>query len=399
MTKNKLPEAASRYQARGVSASKTEVHQAIDSSKKKKLYAYAFCELTEDILGGDADYVNVTHSDGSGTKSILAYLSYKETGDPTVFRGIAQDSIVMNIDDLLCVGVTDRILLSSTINRNSHRCPGEVLRELIGGTEEFLQNLRDHGIGIVSGGGETADVGDLTGTITVDSCATARLKKSQVHANPIGPGLCIVGFSSSGQASYEQLENSGIGSNGLTSARHELLCNHYAIKYPETYSSLTQSDLVYCGPFRMEDSLPGSSMRVGDALLSPTRTYAPLVKSLYDQFDQEKLKALIHCTGGAQSKCLRFAENTLIIKNNMFEPPAIFKEIQRCSQTPYQEMFQVFNMGHRLEAYCDESIAEEVIALAQSFGIQAKTIGYTEANPGISEVRIDWQGNSFHYRP
>lgn len=371
-----------RYAARGVSASKHEVHAAVDRLDRG-LFPGAFCKLSPDHLTGDPALCNVTHSDGAGTKSLLAYLWWRETGDASVFRGIAQDSIVMNLDDLLCVGVTGRVLLSSTINRNARNIPGGVLAELINGTEDFLDTLRRHGVDIHSGGGETADVGDLTPTLTVDSCATAVIARdSVIDAARIGPGLAIVGLASGGPAaSYEaEGENSGIGSNGLTSARHELLCRYYAEKYPETYDLRTESSLVYCGPHRLCDGLAGSTLSVGRALLSPTRTYAPVVLRLLREFGAGRIPGLIHCSGGAQTKCLRFGTNVHFIKDNLMPVPPVFRVIQAASGTSAHEMHRVYNMGHRLEVYCAMEDAGGVVSVAESFGIRAQVVGRTECS-------------------
>ena len=366
-----------RYNQRGVSSSKEEVHRVVDSMDRG-LFPGAFCKITEDALTGRDDFCNVIHSDGAGTKSILGYLWYRETGDASVFKGIAQDSLVMNLDDLACVGAWDRVMISSTVNRNARNFPGEALAALIEGTEEFLQTMRDLGISVYSGGGETADVGDLTGTVAVDSCAVAVLERSQVIDNArICPRLAIVGLSSSGQATYEKTENSGIGSNGLTSARHELLSKHYFENYPETFDPNTPEEYLYCGPHRMSDPLPGSPLSVGQALLSPTRTYLPVAKTLSEQLG-DQLKGLVHCSGGGQTKCLRFGTGVHHIKDNLFSAPPLFAEIQKASGTSDQEMHQVYNMGHRLEAYCSPDQADLVIKISNSFGIDAQVVGRTE---------------------
>ena len=367
----------SRYNKRGVSSDKSEVHKVVDHMDRG-LFPGAFCKVTEDLLTNNPEYCNVIHSDGAGTKSILGYLWYRETGDPSVFRGIAQDSIVMNLDDLACVGIWDQVVLSSTVNRNARNFPGEALAALIEGTEAFLQTLADNGISIKSGGGETADVGDLTGTVAVDSCAVAVCPRDKVIDNArIGPGLSIVGLSSCGKASYETFENSGIGSNGLTSARHELLSSHYRDNYPETFDPQTDPDYVYCGPHRMKDPLPGSNLSVGEALLSPTRTYLPVVKRIIEELDRQVL-GLVHCSGGGQTKCLRFGTRVHHVKDNLFPVPALFKEIQRASQTSEEEMHQVYNMGHRLEVFCLPEVASKVIELSQEFDVDAQVIGRTE---------------------
>lgn len=388
-----------RYAARGVSASKGEVHAVVDKLDRG-LFPGAFCKMTEDVLTGDPALCNVTHSDGSGTKALLAYLWWRETGDASVFRGIAQDSVVMNVDDLLCVGAVDRILLSSTVNRNARRIPGEVLRELIEGTEDCLARLREAGLGIRSGGGETADVGDLTPTLTVDSTATAVLRRDRVvDAARIRPGLAIVGVASGGSCGWEAGENSGVGSNGLTSARHELLSRHHAEAYPETYDGATPAELVYCGPHRLTDPLPGSSLSVGKALLSPTRTYAPLVVALLRELGPARLPGLIHCSGGGQTKCLRFGQGVRHVKDNLFPVPPIFAEIARCSGTEEREMHQVYNMGHRLEVYVDPSDVKIVTQLCDSLRVKSQVIGRTEASADgrSNQVEIRVRGQSLVY--
>ncbi len=365
-----------RYNQRGVSSSKEDVHRVVDSMDRG-LFPGAFCKITEDALTGRDDFCNVIHSDGAGTKSILGYLWYRETGDASVFKGIAQDSLVMNLDDLACVGAWDRVMISSTVNRNARNFPGEALAALIEGTEEFLQTMRDLGLSVYSGGGETADVGDLTGTVAVDSCAVAVLERSQVIDNArICPELAIVGLSSSGKATYEKTQNSGIGSNGLTSARHELLSKHYFENYPETFDPNTPDEYLYCGPHRMSDPLPGSPLSVGQALLSPTRTYLPVAKTLSEQLG-DQLKGLVHCSGGGQTKCLRFGTGVHHIKDNLFSAPPLFAEIQKASGTSDEEMHQVYNMGHRLEAYCPPDQADLVIKISNSFGIDAQVVGRT----------------------
>ncbi len=367
----------SRYNKRGVSSDKSDVHKVVDKLDRG-LFPGAFCKVTEDLLTNDSELCNVIHSDGAGTKSILGYLWYRETGDPSVFHGIAQDSIVMNLDDLACVGIWDQVVLSSTVNRNARNFPGEALAALIEGTEIFLQTLADNGISIKSGGGETADVGDLTGTVAVDSCAVAVCPRGKIIDNArIRPGLTIVGLSSCGQSTYEAFENSGIGSNGLTSARHELLSSHYRDNYPETFDPQTDMQYVYCGPYRMADPLPESTLSVGEALLSPTRTYLPVVKRIVEELGQ-KVLGLVHCSGGGQTKCLRFGTRVHHVKDNLFPIPVLFREIQRASGTSDEEMHQVYNMGHRLEVFCEPDAASKVIGLAQGFGINAQVIGRTE---------------------
>lgn len=389
-----------RYAARGVSASKSEVHAAVDRLDPG-LFPQAFCKIVADHLTGDPAKCVVTHSDGSGTKALLAYLWWKETGDASVFRGIAQDSIVMNIDDLLCVGVTKGVILSSTINRNAKAIPGAILAELINGTEDVLAMLRGQGFGIASGGGETADVGDLTPTLTVDSTATAILARADVvDAARVVPGLVIVGIASHGRATYEAAENSGIGSNGLTSARHELLSKHYAEKYPETYDKATPAELAYCGPHRLTDPLPGSALTVGQALLSPTRTYAPYVLRLLQALGNARVKGLVHCSGGGQTKCRRFGSKVHFIKDNLFPTPPVFAEIARVSGTDPKEMHQVYNMGHRLEVFLEPKDAEVALRLAGELGLGARVIGRTEASArpdGANHVTVVKDGQVLAY--
>jgi phosphoribosylformylglycinamidine cyclo-ligase len=387
-----------RYAARGVSASKADVHKAVDHLDRG-LYPKAFCKITPDHFTGLEDRCTVIHSDGSGSKSILAYLWYRETQDPSVFEGIAQDSIVMNIDDLLCVGVRGQLLLSSTINRNANTCDADVIAAIIGGNEKFIKQMQSYGLDVVNGGGETADMGDSVRTITVDTCAVASLPKKEVIAGGIVPGLSIVGLSSSGQASYENTENSGVGSNGLTSARHDLLCSHYRETYPEAWAPEIDSELAYCGPYRLKDPLPGSSLSVGEALLSPTRSYAPVILKMLKEAPKA-VAGLIHCTGGAQTKCLRFGEGVHFIKDNLFPAPALFSEIQKHSGTSLQEMYQVYNMGHRMEVYCREEDAEQLIQISKSFHIDAKVIGKTEASKkedGSCHLTIKAQGKELNY--
>lgn len=367
---------SSRYGARGVSASKSDVHKAVDKLDKG-LFPYAFCKITADPFSGDSERCSVIHADGSGTKSILAYLHYRETGDVSVFEGIAQDSIVMNLDDLLCVGAHKGIMLSSTINRNSHRCDGDVIAALIQGNEKFIQTMRDFDIDIINGGGETADMGDVIRTISVDTCAVATMKRSEVIGDGIKPNLVIVGLASHGKSVYETFENSGIGSNGLTSARHEMLSSHYRETYPEAYDPEIDPSLVYCGPYRMQEALPGSSLKVGEALLSPTRTYAPMVVPLMKE-KPGLMKALIHCSGGAQTKCLRFGLGVHFIKDDLFDVPPLFSEIQKHSGTTTAEMYKVYNMGHRMEVYVEPDDVPEVLSRAKALELDAKVIGRTE---------------------
>ncbi len=389
-------DSSGRYQARGVSPDKTEVHKVVDKLDHG-LFANAFCKITEDYLTGNPDNCNIIHSDGSGTKSIIAYLWYKETGDASVFQGISQDSIVMNLDDLLCVGVNGRILISNTVNRNALNCPGEVVAALIAGSERFLAQLRGFGVNIYSGGGETADVGDLTGTIVVDSCAVCVMKKKEViTGDGIRPCLAIVGLSSTGQASYEYAENSGIGSNGLTSARHELLSHYYAEKYPESFDPNIDRKLMYCGPYQLGAALPDSSLTIGAALLSPARTYAPVVYKLLDEHPG-LIQGLIHCSGGGQTKCLKFGRNIHYVKDRLFPVPPIFKTIQKASGTDWKEMYKVFNMGHRMEVYCEPKHSARVIAAAKTFGIDARVIGRTAASASGNRLTLQHQKQTLSY--
>jgi phosphoribosylformylglycinamidine cyclo-ligase len=367
----------SKYNLRGVSSAKTDVHKAI-ADIDKGLYPNAFCKVVPDFHGDDQEYCMVMHADGAGTKSSLAYLYWKETGDISVWKGIAQDAIVMNLDDLLCVGATSGILLSSTIGRNKMRIPGEVISEIINGTEEFLQMLRDNGIGIISTGGETADVGDLVRTIIVDSTVSCRMKRSEVIENNIREGDLIVGLASFGQASYEDSYNGGMGSNGLTSARHDVFHKTYAHKYPESFDADIPEDLVYSGSCLLTDPVPGTPLDAGKLVLSPTRTYAPLIIKILEQHRGE-IHGMIHCSGGAQTKVLNFVDNMKIVKDNMFELPPLFDLIQRESGTSWEEMYRVFNMGHRMEIYTDSKTADEIISIAGEFNIGARIIGHVEA--------------------
>lgn len=387
---------SSRYEQRGVSSAKTDVHKVVDKLDQG-IFPGAFCKITQDFLTNDLARCNVIHADGSGTKSLLAYLHYRETGDVSAFRGIAIDSIVMNLDDLLCVGATQNILISSTINRNPRSIPGDILAALIEGTESFIAQLQGLGIGIYSGGGETADVPDLTNTVTVDSCAAVSLSRSSVIDNAnIRPGQVIVGLASSGQASYESHENSGIGSNGLTSARHDMLSSYYKNKYPETFDSSIPVELAYSGPYKLEDPLPGSSLTVGQALLSPTRTYAPVVHRVLQNFP-DKVHGMVHCSGGGQAKCLRFGSNIHYTKDKLLPVPPIFQAIQNASNTSTKEMFQVFNMGHRMEFYVDPEFAQLIIDTASSFNIPAQIIGYTEASEAGNSLTIQTDDQEYHY--
>ena len=366
-----------KYDLRGVSASKDDVHNAIKNIDKG-LFPSAFCKIIPDLLGGDENYCNIMHADGAGTKSSLAYIYWKETGDISVWKGIAQDAIVMNLDDLLCVGITDNILLSSTIGRNKKLIPGEVIAAIINGTEEFLEELRDMSIGIVSTGGETADVGDLVKTIIVDSTVTARAKRSDIISNhTIKDGDVIVGLASFGQATYEKEYNAGMGSNGLTSARHDVFNKIYEEKYPESYDNGIAKDLVYSGNLMLTDTTEIPGMDTGKMVLSPTRTYAPVIKKILDNY-RSQIHGMVHCSGGAQTKVLNFVDNLHIIKDNMFDISPLFRMIQEQSHTPWQEMYKVFNMGHRMEIYVEKALAEDIISISKSFNIDAKIIGYCQ---------------------
>jgi len=367
-----------RYNLRGVSASKEDVHRAI-SKLDKGLFPNAFCKVNPDILGSDPDFCNIMHADGAGTKSSLAYLYWKETGDISVWEGIAQDAIVMNTDDLLCVGATDNILLSSTIGRNKNLIPGEVISAIITGTEKFLARMRDLGIGIWSSGGETADVGDLVRTIIVDSTVTARLKRNEVIENNIQAGDVIVGLASFGQAKYEETYNGGMGSNGLTSARHDVFHKFLAKKYPESFDPLVPEELAYSGPFSLTDPTEVPGVNAGQMVLAPTRTYAPIIKTLLKDY-RPNIHGLIHCSGGGQTKVLHFVDKLHIIKDNLFDTPPLFRMIQQASGTDWHEMYKVFNMGHRMEVYTDEKTAEALIDISRSFGVEAKTIGRVDVS-------------------
>lgn len=366
-----------RYDLRGVSASKEDVHNAIKNIDKG-LYPKAFCKIIPDILGGDPEYCNIMHADGAGTKSSLAYAYWRETGDMSVWKGIAQDALIMNIDDLLCVGATDNILLSSTIGRNKQLIPGEVIAAIINGTEELLTELRRQGVTICSTGGETADVGDLVRTIIVDSTVTCRMKREDVVDNAnIRKGDVIVGLASYGQAAYEGEYNGGMGSNGLTSARHDVFSKNIAKKYPETYDHRLPEELVYSGNVNLTDSVEGSPLNAGKLVLSPTRTYAPVIKAILDIM-RKRIHGMIHCSGGAQTKILHFIDNLHVIKDNFFPIPPLFRLIQEQSGTDWKEMYKVFNMGHRMELYVSPEDAEEIIRISESFGIPARIVGRVE---------------------
>ena len=364
-----------RYKLRGVSSDKEDVHNAI-KDHDKGLYPRAFCKILPDLISNSDDHALIIHSDGAGTKSSLAYIYWKETGDISVWKDIAQDSIVMNLDDVACIGAIDNIVISSTIGRNKNEIPGEVISNIISGTDEILKFYRGLGINIHSGGGETADVGDLVRTIIVDSCMTVRIKKSQIIDNSnIKAGNVIVGLSSSGKSSYDKEYNSGIGSNGLTSARHDVLSQFIKEKYPESYDNDLPSELSYCGSKNLTDKLDGFNIDIGKMLLSPTRSYAPLLKLIFDEIGRNKINGIIHCTGGGQTKILHFIDNLHILKNNLFEIPPIFKLIMNESKTDPKEMYKVFNMGHRMEIYLDPENASKVIEISKSVGIDAKIIG------------------------
>ncbi len=367
----------SRYDARGVSASKEDVHNAI-KNLDKGLFPNAFCKIIPDYLGGDDNFCNVMHADGAGTKSSLAYMYWKETGDLSVWKGIAQDAVIMNIDDLLCVGITDNILVSSTIGRNKRLVPGEVISAIINGTEEVLSDLRELGVNVIFTGGETADVGDLVRTVIVDTTVTARTRRDKIIANTeIQDGDVIVGLSSYGQATYENKYNGGMGSNGLTSARHDVFHKYLTKKYPESYDDAIPSELVYSGNYKLTDAIEGLGIDAGQMVLSPTRTYAPVVaKVLKEHFDS--IHGMVHCSGGAQTKVLHFVDSVHVIKDNLFDIPPLFKVIHDQSGTPWQEMYKVFNMGHRYEFYLPENAAGEIIDIAKSFNIEAKIIGRVE---------------------
>ena len=366
-----------RYMMRGVSASKEDVHNAIKNIDKG-LYPKAFCKIIPDILGGDPEYCNIMHADGAGTKSSLAYAYWKETGDLSVWKGIAQDALIMNIDDLLCVGAVDNILVSSTIGRNKNLVPGSVISAIINGTDELLAELREMGVGAYATGGETADVGDLVRTIIVDSTVTCRMKRSDVINNAnIRPGDVIVGLASFGKATYEKEYNGGMGSNGLTSARHDVFGKAIAKKYPETYDHAVPEDLVYSGGLNLTDAVKDSPLDAGKLVLSPTRTYAPVVKKLLDAL-RPQIHGMVHCSGGAQTKILHFVENVHVIKDNLFPIPPLFRTIQEQSGTEWKEMYKVFNCGHRFEVYLSKEYAQQVIEISKSFGIDAQIIGRIE---------------------
>jgi phosphoribosylformylglycinamidine cyclo-ligase len=384
-----------RYNQRGVSASKEDVHQAI-KTLDKGLFPKAFCKIVPDTLAADPDYCTIMHADGAGTKSSLAYLYWKETGDLSVWKGIAQDAIIMNIDDLLCVGATGPILLSSTIGRNKNLIPGEVISTIINGTEEVLAMLRQYGMEIYSTGGETADVGDLVRTIIVDSTVTARMKHSDVIDNAnIQAGDVIVGLASSGKATYESEYNGGMGSNGLTSARHDVFDHSYATKYPETFDKAVLENLVYSGKYKVTDEVPGVEANVGKLVLSPTRTYAPVMLKVLEEL-RAHIHGIVHCSGGAQTKVLHFVDDVHIIKDNLFEIPPLFKLIHQCSGTDWKEMYKVFNMGHRMEIYLPPQYAQQVISIAEAFGVEAKIVGRVEKSTA-KQVTLKTENGVFAY--
>ncbi len=385
-----------RYSQRGVSASKEDVHNAIKNIDKG-LFPKAFCKIVPDYLTNDEAYCLVMHADGAGTKSSLAYMYWKETGDISVWKGIAQDALIMNIDDLICVGATDHIMLSSTIGRNKNLIPGEVISAIINGTEELISDLASHGISIHSTGGETADVGDLVRTIIVDSTVTARIKRSNVIDNAnIKAGDVIVGLASFGQATYEKEYNGGMGSNGLTSARHDVFSKYLANTYPESFDAAVPDELVYSGKTKLTDVVANSPLDAGKLVLSPTRTYAPIVKKVLEKYDANAIHGMVHCSGGAQTKILHFIDQFHIIKDNLFPIPPLFKLIQEQSGTDWKEMYQVFNCGHRLEFYVDEAIAEDLIAIAQRFDVEARIIGRVAENP-TKKLTIQSEFGTYHY--
>ncbi|MTE28265.1 AIR synthase related protein [Winogradskyella ouciana] len=385
-----------RYAQRGVSASKEDVHNAIKNIDKG-LFPKAFCKIVPDYLTNDDEYCLIMHADGAGTKSSLAYMYWKETGDITVWKGIAQDALIMNIDDLLCVGAVDNIMLSSTIGRNKNLIPGEVISAVINGTEELIEDLKNFGVTIHSTGGETADVGDLVRTIIVDSTVTARMKRSDVIDNAnISEGDVIVGLESFGQATYETEYNGGMGSNGLTSARHDVFSKYLAKKYPESFDAAVPEDLVYSGNTKLTDSVEDSPINAGKLVLSPTRTYAPIIKAILNKYKSDSIHGMIHCSGGAQTKILHFIDNLHIVKDNMFRIPPLFKLIQEQSKTDWKEMYQVFNCGHRLELYVKPDVAEDIIAISKSFNVNAKVIGRVEASK-TKQLTIKSEYGTFYY--
>ncbi|GEM55378.1 phosphoribosylformylglycinamidine cyclo-ligase [Flavobacterium branchiophilum NBRC 15030 = ATCC 35035] len=385
-----------RYNQRGVSASKEDVHNAIKNIDKG-LFPKAFCKIVPDYLTNDSEYCLVMHADGAGTKSALAYLYWKETGDIAVWKGIAQDALIMNIDDLICVGATDNIMLSSTIGRNKNLIPAEVISAIINGTEALIAELNTHGVTIHSTGGETADVGDLVRTIIVDSTVVARMKRSQVIDNKnIKSGDVIVGLASFGQANYEKNYNGGMGSNGLTSARHDVFSKYLATKYPESFDALVPDELVYSGQISLTDSIENSPINAGQLVLSPTRTYAPIIKKILEKYTPNDIHGMVHCSGGAQTKIMHFIENLHIIKDNLFPVPPLFKLIQEQSKTDWKEMYQVFNCGHRMELYVPEHLANDIIAISKSFGVDAQIVGKVAEYSG-TKLTISSEYGVFEY--
>ncbi|SHJ10763.1 AIR synthase related protein [Flavobacterium terrae] len=385
-----------RYALRGVSAAKEDVHNAIKNIDKG-LFPKAFCKIVPDYLTNDEDYCLIMHADGAGTKSSLAYMYWKETGDMSVWKGIAQDALIMNIDDLLCVGAVDNIMLSSTIGRNKNLIPGEVISAIINGTEELIEELKSFGVTINSTGGETADVGDLVRTIIVDSTVTARMKRADVIDNAnIKAGDVIVGLASYGQASYESSYNGGMGSNGLTSARHDVFAKYLAEKYPESYDASVPSDLVYSGNVKLTDAVEGSPIDAGKLVLSPTRTYAPIIKKILEKYTPNDIHGMVHCSGGAQTKVLHFVDNVHVIKDNLFPVPPLFKLIQEQSGTDWKEMYQVFNCGHRMELYVSQEIANDIIEISKSFNVDAQIVGRVEASDS-KKLTITSEFGTFEY--
>lgn len=385
-----------RYTLRGVSAAKEDVHNAIRNIDKG-LFPRAFCKIIPDILGGDPEWCNIMHADGAGTKSSLAYAYWRETGDTSVWKGVAQDALIMNIDDLLCVGAVDNILVSSTIGRNKMLVPGEVVSAIINGTDELLAELRSMGVGVYATGGETADVGDLVRTVIVDSTVTCRMRRRDVIDNAnIAAGDVIVGLASFGQATYEREYNGGMGSNGLTSARHDVFSKYLAEKYPETFDPAVPGELVYSGGLRLTDAVEGSPLDAGKLVLSPTRTYAPVVKRMLDEM-RPAIHGMVHCSGGAQTKVMHFVENLHVVKDNLFPVPPLFRTIKEQSGTEWSEMYKVFNMGHRLEVYVGEDDARAVVDIARSFNIDARIVGHTEARPEGNKLTIESEHGVFEY--
>ena len=389
-------EISKRYSQRGVSASKEDVHNAIKNIDKG-LFPKAFCKIVPDYLTNDSDYCLIMHADGAGTKSSLAYMYWKETGDLSVWKGIAQDALIMNIDDLLCVGATDNIMLSSTIGRNKNLIPGEVISAIINGTEELIEELKNFGVTIHSTGGETADVGDLVRTIIVDSTVTARMNRADVIDNAnIKAGDVIVGLESFGQATYEKEYNGGMGSNGLTSARHDVFNKYLAEKYPESFDASVPEELVYSGQVKLTDEVKNSPIDAGKLVLSPTRTYAPIIKQILSKYTSEDIHGMIHCSGGAQTKILHFIDNLHVVKDSMFSIPPLFKLIQEQSKTDWKEMYQVFNCGHRMELYVNPEVAEDIIKISKSFNVEAQIVGRVEAS-STKKLTIESEYGTFTY--